>query len=61
MANDQILTAEQVVERAKSISSTRMKQNLFIEPINLRSMLIESNFVNLASRILFIPFKLQAF
>lgn len=60
MAKEQNLTAEQVIDMA----SHYMNQEhlaLVKMRMNLRAILIKSNFVNQVSRILFIQFKLPAF
>ncbi len=60
MAKEQNLTAEQVIDMA----SHYMNQEhlaLVKKRMNLRAILIKSNFVNQVSRILFIQFKLPAF
>ena len=61
MANDQVLTAEQVIDKARKLSKLMSMSHLSKRHMNLRSMLIVNNIENLVSHILFIRFKLQGY
>ena len=60
MANEQVLTAEQVLEKASQYLADEDIELVHV-PMNMHAMRIANNIENRVNRILFIRFKLQVF